>query len=252
MAGCRVQPLATRFIAQSVSQSVPWWDRVWFGDLLVVASVVVAVLIFWQTQRASRRRQRESTLAHLRGVKVAMEAWADDFFGTSYAGDDAARNRSEIDFNAVMQGSYFQNFRVPTEPVASLSQPPGEAWPIAARTIETASVALLRFTVFNQLVQQQTDFNVLHAEELQHPDIDDGQTRHPIALAARRISETIHHDAIGDATWYVDFIKALDANILELELMLRLNRFVPPFTEAHAMPRPPSPLLRLRPGTRRP
>ena len=199
---------------------VPWWDTVWFSDILVVGSVAVALAIYWQQQRGSIRRQRESTLAHLRGVRVAMKAWADGFFGTSYAGD-AATDRAELDFNTIMSsGDYFLNFRVPTEPVVSLIQPPGDAWPINSETVEAASVALLRMTVFNQLVQQQTDLHVLHAAELKRPDIDD-QAKLPIALAARRISENIHADAIGDANWYQNLIEALDANILDLEKMLR-------------------------------
>jgi len=205
-------------LVSSGDPSAPWWDAAWVSDVVVILSVLVAVAIYWRQRLGSTRRQRESTLAHLKGVKASMEAWADDYFGTGYEGD-AAENRSEVDFNAVMQGGYSQNFCVPTEPVVSLIQPPGDAWPISSRTVEAASVALLRLTIFNQFVQQQTDFNLLHAAELKRPDLSD-EAKMPIALASRRISKNIHASAIGDGSWYKDLIDALDANVQEIEGML--------------------------------
>jgi hypothetical protein len=206
----------TALVAQPVVPSTtPWWDTVWFSDVLVAVGVIAALAIYWRQQRGSITRQRESTLAHLKGVKVAMEAWAKDYFGTSYAGT-AANDRSELDFNAIMAGGYFQNFLVSTEPVASLIQPPGDAWPIASKTVQAASIALLRMGQFNQLVQQQTDFNARHAAELQGLDLGEDR-KMAIAKAGRQISKNIHGAAIGDATWYERLMDALDENIRALK-----------------------------------
>lgn len=71
-------------------------------------------------------------------------------------------------------------------------------------------------TVFNQLVQQQTDFNVRHAVEVKRAQHDD-EWKLAIALTARRISENIHGAAIGDAGWYTELMEALDANITTLK-----------------------------------
>jgi hypothetical protein len=72
-----------------------------------------------------------------------MKAWADDYFGTDYAGGNA-QDRYDADFNAIMSGTFSQVFRVPTESVVSLIHPPGDSWPIDSTTVEAASIALLR------------------------------------------------------------------------------------------------------------
>ena len=80
-------------------------------------------------------------------------------------------------------------------------------------------------TFFNQMVQQQTDFFVLHALELAKlddvadlADLDPGRLR-PFALAARRFSARIH-SVIGDATWYHALKDSINGNIAELEGLL--------------------------------
>ena len=203
--------------------SVPWWDTVWigtilvsFGDLLVIVGFGVAWWIYKNQDKASAIQRQKSTLAHLKGVKAAMEEWHDNFFTTSYEGT-AAQDRSESDFNMVMRGTYIQNYRVPTEPVSSLIEPAGDIWPYSTETVRAANVALARMTVFNQLVQQQTDFNLRHAAELRRLDEEE---RKPVALAARRISEDLHGGAIADASWYHELKKALEDNIRLLEAAL--------------------------------
>jgi hypothetical protein len=201
--------------------SVPFWDTVWFSDLIVVGSVVVAVSIYLVQKRGSVKRQRESTLAHLKGVKAAMEVWGSDYFDTDYSGA-AAKDRGNLDAKKIMNKDYFQNFRVPTEPVASLIQPPEDAWPLQSATVQAASIALLKMTHFNQLVQQQTDFNLRHAAEIAQWDLPES-TRRWIALGARKISENIHGGVIDDGTWYKDLMKAINANIQTLQTLLKLK-----------------------------
>lgn len=208
-----------------MASTTPLWDASWIGDVLVILAAGVAWLIYKRQRRdtatdrhaadlAHVREQRAATLAHLQGVKAGLVAWTNEYFTTSYEGQ-AAADRSEVDFNAIMQGYYFQNFRVSTEPVASLIRPLGDAWPLEHETLVAASVALQRMGVFNQLVQQQTDFNLRHAAELQG-DVDE-ERKKAIGLAGRRISEHIHGAAIGDASWYEEFIAAIDKNIDALE-----------------------------------
>ena len=74
-------------------------------------------------------------------------------------------------------------------------------------------------TAFNQLVQQQTDFNLLHAAEL--PTLQGDQLEH-LAAAAMRISEHIH-GAIDDADWYHSLKTAIDHNIAELNTSLKVS-----------------------------
>jgi hypothetical protein len=210
--------------AAAPDPAVPLWDRAWFGNALVLVSIVVAVAVYLFQRQGVLHSKRESTLAHVKGVEAAMRGWAQSFFGTSYEGE-AAENRCELDFNTIMRGQYVQNFKVPTEPVESLIQPPGDAWPLSSDTVEAAGVALQRMTAFNQLVQQQTDFNLLHAAELRRPDITEDEKR-PIAEAARKICEGIHGFAIGDAGWYGGLMEALQANVEELEVMLQRRHFL--------------------------
>ena len=109
-----------------------------------------------------------------------------------------------------------QNYRVSIDPVASLIALSGDTWPFSQRTVRAANIALSRMTVFNQLVQQQTDFNVLHVAHLRRFG---GRDRTPIAEAGFTISGIIH-GAIDDASWYHDLKLALDLNIVDGWILL--------------------------------
>lgn len=196
----------------------PFWDTVWFSDALVVAGFAIAIGLYWATQRSATREQRKSTLAHLKGVKAAMTSWGDSYFTTDYAGV-GAYDRARIDYlQIVEQRTYVQNFKVPTEPLETLIQPPGDAWPIEPRTVEAAGVALHKMTVFNQMVGQQSDFNAQHAIDFRDDDLNQR-----LAEAAELISQRIH-GIIGDSAWYRELVDALDANIALLESLLRPRR----------------------------
>lgn len=196
---------------------VPFWDTVWAADLVVLFGIIVAVIIYSLQQHGSKHRQQQSTLAHLKGVKTAIEGFA-PFFSTSYEGG-RAEHRAQRDYDLVMAGLYMQNYKVPTEPVASLIEPPGDAWPIESKTSEAAGTALMRLTHFNQLVQQQADFNALHAAEIRRSRMNHGD-RLATATAARGISAMLHGSVIEDASWYQDLISAIDDNIEILERLL--------------------------------
>ena len=124
--------------------------------------------------------------------------------------------RAQQDDDSVMGGSHCQNFRVPTEPIASLIQQSGEGWLISGETIAAANIALWKIGIFNQLVQQQTDFNAFHLAEFSHVNLDLTR-RNALAQAAWRLSVTIHQYGIGDASWYRRLMTALDHNVEALE-----------------------------------
>ena len=212
--------------------TAPWWDAAWLSDLLLIAGFAVAGLIYGLTQHATTQQQRRSALNHLKGVKAAMRDWAGAYFDTDYEGAQAALRASE-DYRTVLDGQYIQNFLVPITPVESLVQPPGDSWPLAPRTVEAAGTALHRMTIFNQLVQKQTDFHMLHAAEYQ----GDGP-KEELARAVEVISRQLHGSAIGDRAWYRELVAALDENIEELEALLNQN--------------PVKRLVRRRPWRRRP
>jgi hypothetical protein len=193
------------------------YDDGWafWGALVVLVSVGVAIIIYWRQRLVSKRR----VLATLRAVRDGMikwkaeRGWGDRHFGTAYS-EPEAETRARQDFDAIMEKTYAQNFRVPTEPLAALIQRPDAL--ITSGTVEAVNIALWRIGVFNQLVQQQTDFNARHLAEIIHSNLPD-ERRRDLAEAARRISVMLHRDAIGDASWYQDLKAALTANIETLE-----------------------------------
>jgi hypothetical protein len=209
------------------SSSIPWWDKAWaaalataIGDLLVLVGIVVAWRIYRRQKREENKRRQESTLAHLWGVRAALKDWYDGFFTTKYQGADLL-GRSQMDYDVVMEtGSYSQNFRVSTAAIANLIQPSGDLWPLREETVRAATIALQRMTVFNQLVQQQTDFNLQNAVAMRYGSI---AKREPIAASARRISFDVHN-AIDDASWYGALGRALVLDIFDLERRLRASK----------------------------
>ena len=226
-----------------VAASVPLWDRVWpatllvlIGDVVVIVGVFVAYWIYHKQDRRADIQRQKSTLAHLEGVRDALRDWHDNFFNTPYKGQ-AADDRAELDFNLVMRGGYMTNYRVATEPVASLIRPAAGIEPYSRKTVRAANIALSRMTVFNQLVQQQTDFVAFNTVELRRlsrqqpvtlhsllaaldsPPMPDDDPRRPIAEAARSISSQLH-GVIDDASWYLELRAALDENIDELTALL--------------------------------
>jgi len=198
-----------------MASMTPWWDRTVASDGLVVLGFGVVWLFYRKQKRDSKRQMQKAALDHLRGVKAALDAWYDDFFSASYAGS-VAGERAHGDYLKIMKfGVYVQNYRVPIEPVSSLIQPTGGTWSFSPETVRAANVALFRMTFFNQLVQQQTDFNRQHAADLRRFN----ERRTPIAQAAERISEHIHA-VIDNAKWYKELDDALATNIQQLERML--------------------------------
>ncbi len=242
---------------------VPFWDTTWLsalllalGDTLILGAAYIAFHVYKLQQDAVNRQRQQASLNHLEGVRASLTDWHDSFFSTSYKGKLAAE-RAQFDYDQIRKHrSFMQNYRVSIDPVASLIALSGDTWPFSQRTVRAANIALSRMTVFNQLVQQQTDFNVLHAADLRRFG---GRDRTPIAEAGFTISGIIH-GAIDDASWYHDLKLALDLNIAELWILLaapppnrpirrRIERFVSAMrgdrsvTMSQRMSNPPMPWL---------
>ena len=184
------------------------------GDLLVTAGLVVTLIVYLLQRATSAELLRRSALAILHGAKNGIDPWGQLHFTTDYSGR-IGQERAIQDYDAVMQHGYVQNFRVPAEPLAIVLQQRDEGRFIARATIETVSLALWRIGQFNQLVEQQTQFNAQHAADIAGSEISETR-RLAIAEAARRISLQIHQQAIGDSSWYAGLMDALDRNIIGL------------------------------------
>ena len=196
-------------------------DWAFVGDILVSIGIVVAAMVYRLQRVTLERQQIDATLAALHSVRKGMGVYGEAHFGGDGYSQEAADVRANQDYELVKKGSYYQNFRVPTEPIASLIQQ-REGWLVSRGTIEAANIALWRVGTFNQLVQQQADFNAHHLSEFNDKRLDVVQ-RESLAIAARNISMMIHHDAIGDAKWYHRLMAAIDLNVKVLETRRQLK-----------------------------
>jgi hypothetical protein len=181
------------------------------GDGLVVVTLVVTGLVFRADRRSARERDLDSTLAALEAAREGMVQWADVYFGKGYDLDVAAA-RAQQAFNLVMGGQCDQVFPVPTVPLTALLEQPGALGLIRKETIQAVSLALWRIGIFNQLVQQQTDFNTLHYVEIHNGGISN-ERRRLLAEASRAMSNGLHVWGIGGASWYQRLKAELDANV---------------------------------------
>jgi hypothetical protein len=184
------------------------------GDILVLVGLLLTLVVFLMQRASSAELLRQSALAVLNATRTGIGAWGPLHFGTDYSGA-FGDSRAHEDYDHVINHRYQQNFRVPTEPLATVLVRQNEGRFISAATISAVSVALWRIGQFNQSVQQQADFNARHLADI----IDDSihaLRRQAIARSAETISRMIHVTAIGDGGWYSDLVAALDKNIADL------------------------------------
>jgi hypothetical protein len=188
------------------------------GDSLVFAGLLVTLVIYLFQRNASIRREINSTLELLRAVRDGITPWGNLHFNTNYSGE-VGRRRAEDDYRSVMGCWPPMNWRVPSEPLNALVQRPETGLQIEKSTIQAASIAMWKIGIFNQVVQQQTEFIALHMEEIRDEELP-VKAREALARAAQRFSEMIHCDGIGDASWYSGLLAALQENIAHLEARL--------------------------------
>lgn len=162
------------------------------GDLFVLGSLIAAIIVYVKQRHRLDWQRKESTLAHLKGVKASLEEWYDSFFNTTHEGT-GAEARAFQDEAAIRRRNSIQSYLVAPEAVATLIETDGTLWTFSSETVRSAGVALSRVTIFNQLVQGQTDFNLLHAGDRRgdglerryslEPRQPPGQRRSPQAIA---------------------------------------------------------------------
>jgi hypothetical protein len=189
-----------------------------FSDALVVLGVALA-LVLYQWERASA--DRDALLSALNVLVALREAmtWGEWHFGEPWT-EEKARERAQKAYDAVMNRSYEEVWRVPTEPLAALLQHPALGGLISAETVKPAGIALRQVGVYNQLVEQQAHFNAVHMTDIKDTRLPPSR-RTALAEGAFGISFMLHRSAIMEATWWSDLTHALDANIAQFEAKKR-------------------------------
>lgn len=191
-----------------------------FGDALALVGIALAIALYALQVAHSRRRDLEAARAVLHGVEHGMvRGWGEWFFSTVYT-DEGAKQRAFQEAENVQRRGYGQVFLVPTESLASLVNSPAAGDLIDTAAVEAASLALYWVGVFNQLVQQQTDFNARHLAEIRDETLS-AERRDALASAAFSISHMIHGSGVASANaedgWYRNLCDRVEANIRELD-----------------------------------
>lgn len=165
-------------------------------------------------------------------VSGDMSAWGQHYFHTIYT-DEVAKERARRTYELLMIRGIDQVLVVPTEPLAMLATVAPHPGLIEAPTVAVANTALWRVGVFNQLVQQLTDFNAAHAVEITSKATE-WERREDIAAAAMSLSYFVHRDGIGEAGaahpdgsvgWYRALVGGLMVNMKSLENLQRHARW---------------------------
>jgi hypothetical protein len=149
--------------------------------------------------------------------------WGDKYFGCPYSDSDVAAH-ARVAYVAISERRYSQVFVVPTEPLATLLGSAAAGRWISEQTVEAANVALWRIGVFNQLVDQQTDFNSRHLAEFRDDKLSPPR-REVLAKSAEALSRMLHGEGIGDAEWYQELKRQLAANIKSLDALGTRSRW---------------------------
>jgi hypothetical protein len=199
-------------------------------DVLTVAALALAWFIYRLERHSGWRAEVDAAYGSLQAVHHGMvegvtesqpDGWGQLYFLNEYT-PAAAQARAAQTYHAMMGGGFDEVFVVPTEPLAKLATAtPNEGF-ISNATIAAANFALWRVHVFNQLVQQLTDFNTAHAAEVESAT---GARRKELANAAAALSRQLHGDGIGRSWtlpdgspgWYKALVDAIDKNMNALD-----------------------------------
>lgn len=180
--------------------------------ILVPVGFLVTWLVYKKERANEKRRDLDAAVAVLRAVRDGITPWGELYFGKGYS-DESARKRAQEDYDWIVKDkSYGEVFHVPTEPLVALLDHPAAGGLIGKETIEVASVALWQLGIFNQLVRQKSDFNGRHLAEIRDVDLSP-ERRRALADAAFSQSAMLHARGVGDATWWVNLMHQLEANI---------------------------------------
>jgi hypothetical protein len=233
------------------------------GNALGLAGLAVAFLIYSLQMALGRRRDSLTARSALLSVRQELlHGWGATFFTTVYD-DTLATAQAQAAYDAVVQDkTYAQIFAVPRESLVALVNHPAAGDLIFDDTVRSASDALYGVGLFNQLVEQQTSYNALHAADIRGDVIDDKQ-RIAIANGAFSISMMIHRRAIDGANtsggWYARLRDEVQRNLASLDERVRRRWWVtpssspqewPPYSASHWLDgRSPIARSRVRRGT---
>jgi hypothetical protein len=200
-----------------------------FGIVLALVGLVLAWVIYRLERLAARHRDIDAALATLRAVRRGMvgrdeePGWGELYFQTIWAGDRLKEQAGKASA-AVLDGAtspvpVVQTYVAPTEPVRLLASAPHAGDLIANRTLSIANLALWQIHVFNQLVDAQTNWLTIHAQEIADPDTTP-ERRALLAKTARSLSWWLHARGVGEANaiggWYRRLKEAVDADVERL------------------------------------
>jgi hypothetical protein len=214
-------------------------------DVLAVAALVLAWFIFRLERHSRWRATIEAAYGSLRAVQHGIVEGPTSvrpgylsvlpghlYFLNGYT-QAAAQARANQTHAAVTAGGLDQVFVAPTEALAKLATSAPHEGLVSYKTIAVANFALWKVHVFNQLVQQLTDFNTAHAAELEGAS---PARLKEIANAAASLSRQLHGIGIGESWnlstgergWYGALVDAIDENMkaLETERQLHLVHWV--------------------------
>lgn len=210
-------------------------------QILTAGAFLLAWFVFRYDRHGRRRDALEAAEGTLQAVHYGMVqgltqaqavGWGQLYFYNEYD-QLGAQARAQQTYDTVMNGAFDQIFVVPIEPLARLATSPPQEGLIEAKTVATANFALWRIHVFNQLVNQLTEFYSTHGDEIGSEATGQAR-REELAAAARQLSYVIHHYAIGwswsaregqGEGWYGVFVRALGANMRDLYFARREHRW---------------------------
>jgi hypothetical protein len=194
------------------------------GDWIALAALASGFLVYLLQRVSARREAIGAAISLLEALQNGMPTWSEGYFEGTYT-PQTANARAQLDAQVIRGGDVAEVYLVPTQPLTALMLQGGHY--IDRETIEAANRALWQIGVFNQLVQQLTDFNTTHL-----PDIRDmtlpAERREALAGGAYAISWLIHSRGIGPATWYVELRTALTANIARLKELRKASHWYSP------------------------
>jgi hypothetical protein len=186
------------------------------ADALALAGLALAWLVYQLQRRTEDEGVRTTAHDALAATRDGLASWSGAYFdGPGYTAVTAAA-RARLDRDMILEKhSYNQVLRIPTEPLAALILSPEKSH-VTRQTVKAANFALWRFGVFNQLVQQHTDFNARHAAEIVDTSLTENRRR-TLADAAFTSATMIHLDGVGNTDFYRELESALEENIEALK-----------------------------------
>ncbi len=195
------------------------------GDLIAVAALALAWLLFRLDRAATTRGEIRATTAVLRGLRDHFFIGAGRFYFSSSYTPKVAEERAES-----ARGHIDQVYVIPAEPIQALvaDQSAVEAGLVSPGTMSLGTFALWQINKINELVRMQSTFNAVHAPDF----LDESQPparREAVYQASVNVSILLH-GGIGTARddWYTTFEGAVDRDwhALESRRKVSLSRYV--------------------------